>query len=250
MDIWEDYNFLNFYLPEIHKGIKEDSLPKFELEHLYSRRKSKYKKDDLYGVVDHLTKSVVPVRTLLKAVSTTEHFLQAVAYRVYRDHQYKLKAKVDSIEQANKLLNVIVDSTDKDEIINRIAEEKIRGIFYGNPVDFFVKDKAKLGLNTYFKDYYSSAIEIYSEIIARRNIYTHNDGKVDRKYKREIKNSIIPLGRIAPIDTEYLKQTIIILRGFSVIVTKLVLENTYRTSNTNKLIKNKFETFEKKFKNK
>jgi len=248
MDIWKDYSFMEFYLPEIHDGVKNNSLPVFRFPHLYNNRTSPTKKTNIYGVVDHLTKSVIPVRALIESVSTTEHFLQEVTFRVYRDYQYKLEVPFENPEQTSKLLHTILSSVDKDEIVYKIAEEKIRGIFYGNPVDFFKKDKAKLGFDTYFKDNYNTALKNYAEIIARRNIYTHNQGKVDRKYKREVKDTSLRLGQIALIDRDYIKETIILLRGFSVIVTKLVLENTYGVENSNNGIRRKFETFESLFK--
>jgi len=248
MDIWEDYNFLNHYLPHIHNNIKSNNLPEFELEHLYSTKTSKYKKTNLYGVIDHLLRSVTPVRALLEAVSRTEHYIQEITFRVYRDYQYKLVTPTETTEQSIKLLYTIVSSTDKDEIIYKIAEEKIKSLFYGNPVDFFLKDKAKIGFGDYFNNNYKNTLATYAEIIARRNIYTHNNGKVDRKYKREVNTTTFRLGQMATIDKDYLKETIIVLRGMAVLVTKLVIENIYKAPNINNTIRRKFETFEMKYK--
>jgi hypothetical protein len=248
MDIWEDYNFLNYYLPQLHNDIKTGGTPEFKLDHLYNSRQSTYDKKDLYGVIDHLQKKIIPTRALLEAVSATEHFLQDITFRVYRDHDYKLQNSATTPEQASKLMNVILGSADRDEMIYKIAEEKIRGIFYGNPVDFFMKDKAKVGFEDYFKNNHQNTLKIYAEIIARRNIYTHNNGKIDRKYKREVQGTTLRLGQILEIDKEYIKEVIIVLRGLAVSVTKLVIENTYRSTNTNRSIERRFNTFEKLYK--
>jgi hypothetical protein len=248
MDIWEDFNFLEFYLPQLHKDIKAGGRPSFKLNHLYNSSQSTYEKKDLYGVIDHLLRKVTPSRALAEAVSTTEHFLQDITFRVYRDHDYKLQTSFETPEQSSKLLKVIIDSSDRDEMIYKIAEEKIRGIFYGNPVDFFVKDKAKVGFDDYFKNNHQNTIKTYTEIIARRNIYAHNKGKVDRKYMREVKGTNLRLGQIATIDKEYIKEVILVLRGLSVSVTKLVIEKTYLASDTNKTIERRFCTFESLYK--
>jgi len=39
-----------------------------------------------------------------------------------------------------------------------------------------------------------------NEVIARRNVYAHNDGRVDRKYLREVRSSTLKLGEIARVD--------------------------------------------------
>ncbi len=46
----------------------------------------------------------------------------------------------------------------KEEIIEKLAEEKVRSILYGNPLDIFEKDKAKLGFGTFFKDLYQDKL--------------------------------------------------------------------------------------------
>jgi len=245
MDIWEDYNFLEYYLPVLHKNIREGGDPEFKLDHLYNNKKSDYEKKDLYGVIDHLIKKVNPTRALLEAVSRTEHFLQELTFRVYRDYNYKLQVSYETPEQSQKLLKVIIDSSDRDEMIYKIAEEKIRGIFYGNPVDFFLKDKAKVGFGDYFKNMHQNSLKKYAEIIARRNIFAHNQGKVDRKYRREVPDTALKLGQIASMDKAYICETISVLRGLSVSVTKLVIEQTYKAQNTNQNIERRFNTFEK-----
>ena len=135
-------------------------------------------------------------------------------------------------------------------MITKIAEEKIRGIFYGKPSDFFTKDKAKIGIDKNIESYYKSAIENYQEIIARRNIITHNNGKVDRKYLREVKNSSFKLGEKIKIDKEYLKHSIKILHGLASIVTKQVIETNYSSVGLNQKLVKYVDRFEKEWKSK
>lgn len=249
-ETFEDYTFQEFYLPEIHKQLKREVIPVMNFESVYSNKSVPFKKNWLYGVINRQNKKVIGQRALLSAVAVTEDFLQKVVYRVYRDYECKLETAIENTEQQTKLLRIIVDSNDKNEIISRIAEEKIRGIFYGNPVDFFEKDKAKIGLNTHFKDTYNLALHKYKEIIARRNVLAHNNGKVDRKYLREVDNPMFNLGDKIVIDKVYLKESIFLLHGLSTIVVERVIKNNYGAKKIKEQYNNYIKAFDKKYKGK
>lgn len=197
----------------------------------------------MYGIISRQKRKIIGFRCLLDAVAATESFLQKVTYRIYKDFEYKLETSLETSEQQAKLLTIIIDSSDRSEIIEKIAEEKIRGIFYGNPADFFEKDKARIGLNSYFKDNFKLALQEYKEIVARRNIYAHNGGRVDRKYLREVKNSPFSLGQKLSVDEAYLRKMIFLLHGFSSIVVNQVIVNTYGAIS----LKYRFSLYVKRF---
>jgi len=250
-EAFEDYTFQEFYLPEIHKQLKKETIPLMDFESVYPSNNTPFRKKLVYGVIDRQRRKIIARQTLLTAVSVTEDFLQKVAFRVYRDYEYKLETSMETPEQQSKLLKIIINSSDKTEIIGRIAEEKIRGIFYGNPVDFFEKDKARIGLNTYFKDNYPLALEEYKEVIAMRNILTHNNGKVDRKYIREVNNSTFSLGDTVTISKTYLKDSIFLLHGLSTIVVEQVIKNNYGAIKLKEQYTNSYiRAFDKKYKGK
>lgn len=135
-------------------------------------------------------------------------------------------------------------------MISKIAEEKIRGIFYGKPTDFFTKDKARIGIDKNINTYFKSAIEHYQEILARRNAFTHNGGKVDRKYLREVKSSTFKIGDRPRVDKTYLKQSIQVLHGLSSVATKQALEANYAVSHIKQKLADYILRFEKNWKNK
>lgn len=242
-EAYEDFLFQEFYLPEIHKNVKSGNFPIMDFESVNNNKKTKFRKDLIYGVISRQKLKIIGPRALLTSVSATEDFLQDVTFRVYRDFEGKLETTMETPEQQSKLLKIIVDSQDKTEIISRIAEEKIRGIFYGNPADFFLKDKARIGLNNHFKDHYKLAIDDFKEVIARRNIFTHNNGYVDRKYIREVKNPTLSLDEKVKITKQYLKDSIFLLHGLSTIVVDQVIKNNYGATK----LKNKFEAYIKSF---
>jgi len=249
-ETFEDYIFQEFYLPEIHKQLKKETIPLMNFESVYSSSITPFKKEWEYGVINRQQRKIIGPRALLNAVSVTEDFLQKVTFRIYRDFEGKLETSMETPEQQSKLLKVIIDSTDKTEIIGRIAEEKIRGIFYGNPADFFEKDKARIGLNNHFKDNYKLALEEYKEVIARRNVLTHNNGKVDRKYLREVKTPTFSLGDKVTIDKTYLKHSIFLLHGLSTVVVEQVIKNNYGAVKLKEKHDKYIRAFDRKYKGK
>lgn len=113
-------------------------------------------------------------------------------------------------------------------MIDTLAEEKVRSIFYGNPADVFLKDKCKLELGTLFSSKYRLAISLYSEILGRRNAIIHNSGRVDKKYIRENPQSTLLEGKKIIISENYLRGTIGLLVGIAAETTSNVVENIYK----------------------
>ncbi len=241
MNVWETYSFMEFTIKEVELLIKANNFPNFQLDHLpnaFNNKNEKrfYQKKDVLGITNRITRKTNLVRAFLDAVTLTENFLQELCQIVYTDFPDRIKGRassdsgtiVESKDNQSKLLHLIITSESRAEMLETIIEEKIRGIFYGNPIDFYVKDKANIGLGNYFKDNHHRTIKRLAEIIARRNIFIHNDGKVDSKYLREVENSEFSLGMIATLNENYVRENIFILRGFALTVSKLVIENAYK----------------------
>lgn len=258
MSVWETYAFLQFAITQVDQLIKKENFPKFSLEHLanaFNDREYKrhFEKKDVLGISDRILKKTNLIRAFIDPVALTETYLQELCEIVYKDFPERLLGKDPNNQQVEqeksqiKLLSLIINSPTKEEILDTIIEEKIRGIFYGNPVDFYVKDKANIGLGTFFKDNHTKTIKRLAEIIARRNVFVHNDGRVDSKYLREVDTPQYSLGKIASLNEHYVRENIYILRGFAATVTKLIIENVYRVKNTNGFIEQNSYAFNKKY---
>ena len=258
MSVWETYAFLQFAIEQVDKLIKKENFPQFRLQHLANAFNDKeyerhFEKKDVLGISDRILKKTNLIQAFIDPIALTETYLQELCEIVYKDFPEKLLGKDpgnQQIEQEKsriKLLSLIVNSSTKEDILDTIIEEKIRGIFYGNPVDFYVYDKANIGLGNFFKDNHNTTIKRLSEIIARRNAYVHNDGRVDSKYLREVENPQYLLGKIAILDEHYVRENIYILRGFAATVTKLIIENDYKVKNTNGSIEQNSYAFNKKY---
>lgn len=239
-DIWESYNLIDYYMNIIHSEVKSGKLETFVMPHILEpHHLKKYSKADTYGAVAHMQKKSNSRRILLEAVSEFENYLTYLVWRVYKDFPNKLSSTSPEDQTYQlKLFSVILDSTDKEEMIDKVIEEKIRGIFYGNPLDFFQKDKAHLGFNDYFKNNCRNELHLYAEILARRNIIVHNGGSVDRKYLREVENSSFKLGNIITLSSDYLRESIIIMEGLGTVATQLISERTYNQKASKHILEN------------
>lgn len=150
---------------------------------------------------------------------------------VYLDFPAKLSSSNPSSEKEDlKIIDIVINSSTREEIIEKVAEEKIRGIFYGNPTDLFTKQKIKLDFGEFFPSNCSADLSFFSEVVARRNIAAHNAGRVDRKYLRENPTNPygLQLGQIAPLPSTYLRQSVTVLRRLAAISAALVVKRIYK----------------------
>jgi hypothetical protein len=231
-NVWEEYLLLNYSLSNTKSAHKLRSIgADFKREHLIENITVNYKDKDIHHFIDRLVKHKLGYKTLVEAVSLTENYLQNITGYIYSDFPIKLtNSNPDTPASELKLTSLIVSSNSKEEMIEAIIEEKIRSIFYGKPTDFFTKDKAKVGLGDHIKTDFDKAIKQYGEITARRNIIIHNSGKVDSKYIREVSATTFKKGAKVPVDKDYLKNAVIVLRGLSAMTTHQAIKNTYNGS--------------------
>ncbi|MDP3180336.1 MAG: hypothetical protein Q8M67_00790, partial [Bacteroidota bacterium] len=220
-----------------------------EIENHNNNLIKSFRAKDIDGICNRIVKITNARRTLISSVSLSENYLQDLAQIIYKTYPERINSKdtVEAIGQQIKLMQVIFDSQDKSEMFDKIIEEKLRGIFYGNPIDFFEKDKAKLGFENLFKDKYPNALKQYAEITNRRNINIHNEGRVDRKYIRETGSSL-KLDSKPEIDKAYLKSSIMLLLGLSSTATKIVLEKTLTATKYHKFITSSYKRFDNDYK--
>lgn len=230
-DIWESFCIVEFYFPRIKEAIKNDMFPTLAIDTIWGNNLRTLNKNNTYGAIASVEQKGIFKSTLLEMVLVFEDYMSDLIQIVYLDIPNKLLSMQDDSNTAGyqKLLKLMLDSSDREEAIERLVEEKIRSIFYGNPVAVFEKDKAKLEFGTFFKDNYSNELKKFGAIVAARNIVTHNNGKIDRKYQREVDTST-QLGRKIQIDRAFLKDALNILSLLAAQSTRLVVERIYKES--------------------
>lgn len=233
-DIWADYITNKFYLDKVHKLVKEDQLPRVEILKLVRNPKPiTQSKKTVFGIIDRIKKSRIGYNAFIDTVSQFEKFMSNLVFKVYMDHPGKLRGLAkDSDDEtegrSSKLLALILESDDRYEMINKLAEEKVRGIFYGNPLGLFVSDKARLEFGNYFKENHIYSLKIFKEATARRNIIIHNKARVDRKYVSEVSGTDLRLGQKVQIDEEYLRSCMLALKDIAAAAANQVSTSIYK----------------------
>ena len=152
LDNWEIVNFLLFHLNELKPLLKKKAIKHFSLldiDEKPGKVYKKYKLETLLGVIARIESKTLFKTILLDQVAQTEDFLQDVMRIVYRDYPAKL-ASLDNKNQEDpkkyqQLLHRVVTYPSKEALIEKLIDEKIRGVVYGNPLNFFLIDKVKLG---------------------------------------------------------------------------------------------------------
>lgn len=244
-DIWESFSIIEFYAPKIRDAIKNDVFPSLTIDRIWNDSDRTLSKNNTYGALTSLERRGNLRSTLLEVVLVFEDYMSDLIELVYLDIPNKLMSMQDDSNSSGyqKLLRLMLSSSDKDEMVDRLVEEKIRGVFYGNPLDVFEKDKAKLEFGSFFKDNYSNELNEFRKIVAARNVVAHNNGKIDRKYQREVDSSA-KLGKKIEIDREFIKNSIHVLSLLAAQSTRLIVENIYKETPKGNLGK-AIEAFEK-----
>jgi len=217
---WEEYAYLNHC---IRKPTKEP----FEFNSLLSDSVLHKTIVDAGGMQTRFLSGGNSRSHFINSVGRFEVYISSLAKVVFIDYPQKMKGS-DSETETSKAFQLILSCSTRDEMIDTLAEEKVRSIFYGNPADVFLKDKCKLELGTLFSSKYRLAISLYSEILGRRNAIIHNSGRVDKKYIRENPQSTLLEGKKIIISENYLRGTIGLLVGIAAETTSNVVENIYK----------------------
>lgn len=164
-EIWEDYIVLKFYLQKSHDLLKDKKVDRAIIPKLIaSPRQDPQSTKVLYGVIDRILRKSSGYHAFIDAVSEFEYLMSALVTRVYMDYSGKLRGLVKDAEEETstrkkKLLDLIIDSKDKYAMLQKLTEEKVRGIFYKDPMELFVGDKARLEFGNYFKENHQDALK-------------------------------------------------------------------------------------------
>lgn len=236
-DIWESHCLVKSYTKDIERLLRAGAVKPLSLRSLFVSEHDSDKSlsfNNTLGALSHLSGKANGRRTLVLAVATTETFLCELATIVYREYPAKLQgpSEDEQRERRDKLVALIVSSKTREEILEKMIEEKVRSIFYGNPSDFFLKDKAKIEFGDYYSKRFPSAIKAFGEVSARRNVIVHNGGRVDRKYLREVPGTSFVLDQIVPLDDVYLRATCQLLCGLAASATTLAMVTLKGTQNS------------------
>ena len=232
-EIWEDHIALTVYMHEIHKQIKTGTVERLKLPRLVRTPSLQpLSQNAIYGIINRIRIKRCGMHAFIDGVSLFEQFMSSLVFNVYVDYPRKLmglsRDGAEAESRRLKLIEVIFESSDRDEMIHKLVEEKVRSIFYGNPLDLFAGNRADIGFGTYFKDNHPRLLEAFREITARRNIIIHNEARVDRKYRVEVPGTKLKLGQSVDISQEYLRVALLVMKDLAASAAQCVATNVYK----------------------
>lgn len=179
--------------------------------------------ENIPGFIKRSSQKEIPEAVFLTSIALFEAFISDTAKIAYTSapktfllRKIKGEEKDQVSEQENnKLLRMLIESANKEEVIERYTEEKLRGIFYGNPVDVFKKNKLGFDLDKTTGKNCEQELTLYAEIVARRNVLVHNLGRIDQKYIREVDGTTFNPGDKVTIERNYLFQSLAVLNDLA-----------------------------------
>ncbi len=233
-EIWEDYITTRFYLNEAHRSIKGGTGPKVLLAKLVAdSQPEELSSSVIFGIIDRIKRTSSGYHAFIDSIAQFEHLMSSLTFKVYMDFPGRLRGLAkDSDEEISgkygKVISLIIESTDRYEMLQKLAEEKVRGIFYGNPLSLFTADKAQLGFGNYFKENHQGALQVFRESTARRNIIIHNQAMIDRKYISESGATDLKLGQKVQIEETYLRPCVLALKELAAAAANCVATSVYK----------------------
>lgn len=219
-ELWELHCALRSYLPSVETAVAAGRVPPLEMAPFSQPTNSQVK--SVSTTLGILQRGVVRdgSRTLVDASSRFEVFMASVTRLVYLHFGADRVATAEgaSDSQMSRVIEWIFDSADRDEIIDRVIEDRIRSLSYGSGAELLKKDRAKLGIKAHFETGHEAVLDRYSEVLARRNLVVHSAGRVDRAYLHRHPNAGLLHRARVPVSEEYLAEALTVLRQLATCV--------------------------------
>ncbi len=232
-NVWEEYCYLKFAI----KTLKTNN---FDIIGIFDNINHKKTKEDAGGMQSRFLKGENAKKHFLEVIGKYEKYVIRLMTIVYNDYP----AKMNSLSMdCEKIFKLILNSNSKNDIIKILVEEKLRNIFYGNPLDIFAKDKLRVGFDEIYLNKCGVSLKLYKEMIAKRNVIIHNDSRVDNKFIKEVDNNRYKINQHIHITEDYLRGSIAILLGLSAILTECTLKNIYKCERIQGKLKQVFDSF-------
>lgn len=228
-DLWDAFHAINSGMLLTKEMIKKSKKPILKIPMFYQNKTKKYKVNTQCGLIEHILVKRNLRTGLFESIAIFENYLADILTAIYNTYPHTLVSSDPKNSSNIRYLNIIIKSEDKDQMIEQIAEDKVRTLMYASPKDFFVKDKGNLNFGNLFKKH-QDLIDKFVELSARRNIYIHNGGHVNKDYLNYISNSKFKEGNIAKMNQEYIVSAIYTIKELSKIITIHVLSHFYKTN--------------------
>jgi hypothetical protein len=228
-ELWEGYEILRAVFPIARPAIKAGASVTFRSIPQPNNSK-RLSVNDAMGVISRYETLTAPAQTLVQAISLFEQLLADIALRVWVDYPaevYRSNLTVSEDRWQANLLQIILESSDREEIMERLARSRIQTIGLGNVVEILTRDALRLRVAAHFETGHDDLVETLKEASARRNLWVHNDGRVDRRYRNAVPASTLRLGARAAVDTDYLLGALAAVRTLGSCVAYMAVTANY-----------------------
>lgn len=141
---------------------------------------------------------------LISLVTEFELFLSKIARGYFTNYEGSLENREVSIR-----LEDIKKFSDLNDIKERVIEHEIYQLTQGGIEEWqrFLNERFKIKLNEITPNF-----DQFKEIFLRRNLFVHNDGVVNKRYKDTSKTTKYNIGEVAEISEDYIKVSLEILK--------------------------------------
>ncbi|MCI8669245.1 MAG: hypothetical protein HFI34_06980 [Lachnospiraceae bacterium] len=184
-------------------------------------------------------KEIIYSGSLIILITYFENMIAKLLRCDFRKHPNRM-----SLENKTVTYKMLEISESIEDVKNYLIEEEVISLMYKSVSDWieYLKKKIKLRL-----EYASDSLPILNEIMARRNLIVHNEGKVNSIYINIVSkdNNSFKIGDVLSVDKEYLNNTINTLElvGVSIIVEMWINEAGKKKDEIDKILSIIFEEY-------
>jgi len=199
---------------------RDEITGKYQYKSLPKNIRKKYEELEVYGK----QRSILYSGTLMLLVTYYENLISRVFRCDFARHPERIKLDAKAVTY-----KFLLEVNNVEEVKNHLIDEEVMSMMYKSHGDWmcYLENIIKLKLPCI-----NDNKDRISEIIARRNLFVHNDGKVNSVYLGIISNSEFKRGEEIIISKEYLSNAIDIIEmaGVSLVV-ELSLKEKWSDSN-------------------
>jgi len=176
---------------------------------------------EIFRLLENAYVSGIHEQAIIAAVALTEDYLQTTLKTVLRWFPQKLRQNAVGENVVRTIgIDMILEAKSKKQLLSRLINKQMQGIFYGAPTRYFEYIEAVLNIKlpTDLKNQ-------FVEIKATRDVIVHNSGKANETYLEKAGKLARAANREKlPVTAEYFSSTIAGLKKLVIVLYKQVLD--------------------------
>jgi hypothetical protein len=170
---------------------------------------------EISSVLENAYLSGIHEQAIIVVVALAEDYLQTTLRTVLRWFPQKLAQNVAGENMVKTVnLDVILEAENKDQLLSRLINKQMQGIFYGAPTRYFEYIEAVLSIKLP-----DDLKKQFVEIKATRDVIVHNSGRANETYlSKAAELARAKNNEKLPVNSEYFSSAISRLKKLIVVV--------------------------------